>query len=333
MKIMHELNQLEFGGVEKVIRNIIKFDNENQHSILAYKDGPYKEALIEAGAEILIPTEKNQVNVDADVLHIHTGGDVSNVALNYGKHFPIIETIHSPIKSPMRPEYIKQRIGVSDAVTKINNNCKTIYNGLDLKELEPTIEDKFIKSLLGMADPSLPVIGRLGRIGYDKGLEDWLLTCYYLQQNGLEFYPLIIGGEALNSNGYIGKLKLMVESLPVKNVIWTGHIDDVANYLQIMDVFLYPSATEGFGLVFAEAMYNEAIVVTYDTPVANEVVGGHGILTPKTIDGLMYGVQQALNKEMVEAIMPIARDFVATEFNAELMAQKYTEVYKNVCEN
>jgi len=332
MRVMHELQQLEFGGVEKVIRNIIKFDNENQHSILAYKDGPYRKPLEEAGAKILIPTDKNQVSVEADVLHVHTGGDVSHVALNYGKNFPVVETIHSPVKSPMRPECIKQRIGVSDAVTKINNNCITIYNGLDLKELEPTIEPKFIKSLLGMVEP-WPVIGRLGRIGHDKGMEDWLLTCYYLQQNGLNFYPLIIGGEALNSNGYIGKLKLMVESLPIKNVIWTGHIDDVANYLQIMDVFLYPSATEGFGLVFAEAMYNEAIVVTYDTPVAIEIVGGHGILTPKTIDGLMYGVQQALNKEMKETIRPIARDFVVTEFNAELMAQKYMEVYENVCED
>jgi len=329
MNILHELNQLEYGGVERMIANLIKFDKKNKHSILAYQDGPFREELKDV--EIIIaPKEKGkELDFETDLIHIHSGGAVSELAMSVGKGFPIIETIHSPIRSPMRSELIAQRVGVTDVVSKLNHDCITIHNGLDFLEIMPTKEPEDIKKELGIKE-GLPVIGRLGRIGEDKYLEEWLLVCNYLQRMGLEFIPLIIGDETIGLNGYIGKLKLMAASLPVKNVIWAGHKVDVANYLQIMDVFLYPSATEGFGLVYVEAMFNDAVLVTYENEVSKEIAAGYSILTGPSIEDLAMGVIKGLDINMKDAITSVARGWVEGEFNAEQMVEKYGELYERV---
>ena len=252
MKILHELNQLEYGGVERMIANIIKFDKKNTHSILTYKDGPFRKEL--EGVDIIMPPKEKDAMLDfeTDIIHIHSGGGISELAMSVSKGFPIIETIHSPVRSPIRKEFITQRVGVTEAVSRMNDECITIHNGLDFSKLMPTREADEVKKELGIAR-NVSIVGRLGRIGKDKCLEEWLLTCYKLQQMGLEFVPLVVGGEASGLDGYVGKLKLMAASLPVKGVIWAGHKADVANYLQIMDVFLYPSPTEGFGLQHQDA--------------------------------------------------------------------------------
>ena len=326
MRIVHELNQLEYGGVEKMIKSIIKYDTKNNHFVVAYKDGPFRKELNKLGVEILLTGDK-EVDFVADIAHIHSGGALSSMAVELGKSIPIVETIHSPVRSPMPNNLIRQRIGVTSAVSKMNSNCITILNGIDLNELDPDRYPEDIKRELGIPE-GLPVIGRLGRIGKDKCLEEWILTCYYLQQQGIEFIPLIVGDEALGINGYVGKLKLMAASLPVKDIVWAGHRADVANYLQLMDVFLYPSPTEGFGLVFAEAMHAGSVVVTYKNDITMEVAGGYSILTDKSINGLVGGVKKALDINVKDTIVSMAHDFVEQEFDAERMVAEYQEVYE-----
>ena len=331
MNIVHELNQLDFGGVEKVIRNIIKYDNKNSHTILADKDGAYREELEKAGAKILlVKGHEDEIDVDADIIHIHSGGDKSNMALSLGKNFPVIETIHSPIRSPITNEFIKQRVGVTDVVSKMNSNCITIYNGIDLNDLAITKPAKQIKEELKIPK-GIPVVGRLGRVAPDKGLETWLLVCKRLQDEHINFVPLIVGGEGHDFNGkYIGRLKLMCESLPVKNVIWAGHKSDIASYLRIMDTFLYPSQTEGFGLVFAEAMYCGAVVVTCKNPVTTEVLGGYGVLSEDDRYGLVCGVKTSFNQGYKDVVRPLAYKRVVDDFTAERMSEEYQELYEKV---
>ena len=329
MKIVHEINQLDRGGAERVIRNIIKFDDENEYTIIAYKDGDYKQDLEEAGAKVVILGEKDNLDLEADLIHIHSGGGISSMALNLGKELPVLETIHSPLRSPMRDEFIVKRVGVSDAVTRMNSNCVTIRNGIDLDELKITREHDEVMEELGIPKGK-KVIGRLGRLGKDKGLETFLLVCKKLQDKGHDFVPLIVGGEARDLDGYIGKLKLMADCLPLENVIFTGEKTDIANYLQIMDVFLYPSPTEGFGLAFIEAMYMQNIVVSYNNDVNREIIGGHSILTENSIDALAKGVENALDQNVIDALLGSQMRFVETEYSAERMSIDYQNLYKEL---
>jgi len=327
LKVVHELNQLEFGGAERVVLNIVKFDEVNQHTIVSYKDGPFREEFEKVGVEVIVLSDDKELDIATDLINIHSGGGISRMAMEAGKEFPVIETIHSPLKTPMPDDYIVQRIGVSDVVTGLNNNCITIYNGLDFDTLQPTKTPEEVRAELGIA-PDQVVIGRLGRLGTDKGVEDYLLACYCLQQEGFDFVPLIVGSEALHSSGYVGKCKLMAASLPLENCIWTGHRTDRANLLQVMDIFLYPSATEGFGYAFIEAMYLGANVVTYNTPVNKEIVKEYGWLADKNIDGLVEGLAKVYSEP--RGFFNNAREYVKENFSAKKMSEKYQEVYQNV---
>jgi glycosyltransferase involved in cell wall biosynthesis len=330
MNIVHELNQLDYGGVEKVIRNIIKYDTKNKHTVIAYKDGPFKKELEAVGGTVQGATEdQKETEFEADVIHVHTGGGLSEMAISLGRQFPVIETIHSPVRSMIPPEFVRQRVGVTEAVARMNADCITIHNGIDFSSMQITRSKEDIKKELGIRE-NVPVVGRLGRVGKDKCLEEWLLACYYLQKRGLEFIPLIVGGEASGLNGYVGKLKLMAESLPVKGVVWAGHKDDVANYLQVMDVFLYPSPTEGFGMVFVEAMHCESVVVTYDNDVSREIAGGFAVLETNSIEGLINGVIKALDISVRDAIIPLAQSWVQDQFDAERMSEDYQELYEKI---
>lgn len=326
MNIVHELNQLEYGGVEKVIRNLIKFDDKNKHKVITYKDGPFKKEFEAIGAEVVFMPKEGTIDMDADIIHIHSGGAVSEMAMSLGKNFPVIETIHSPVRSPMAKEFITQRVGVTDAVSRMNDNCFTIHNGVDFSALEATRAREEIRAELSI-DKNAMVIGRLGRIGKDKCLEEWILTCYYLQMMGVDFVPVIVGAEAQGLDGYIGKLKLMAASLPVKGIKWVGHKDDVANYLQAMDVFLYPSPTEGFGLVFMEAINAGCVVVTYKNDVTMELLGGYSVLTEKSIPALVDGVIKAMSINMRDEIIPIAQQWIIDNYSAERMALDYQDLY------
>ena len=326
MKIVHELNQLDFGGVERVIGNIVKFDKDNEYTIAAYKDGPFRKVLEDNGARIVM-VGKEEVDLEADIIHIHSGGGISKMCYELGNKFPIIETIHSPIRSPMPSKFIRQRIGVTDAVSKMNDNCKTIYNGLDIPSLIPTMLSTTMKKEIGIPE-GIPVVGRLGRIGGDKGVEDFLITCHYLQRDGFDFVPLIVGGEARDQKGYMGRMKLMAECLAIRNVKFIGHKTDVANYLQIMDTFLYPSPTEGFGLVFAEAMLNEALVVAYKTDVTDELFGGYAILVEQTIQSLIDGVKKSFDQTLRDNVLPLAYNKVVQDFDAFNMVIGYKELYE-----
>ena len=59
MKILHELNQLEKGGAERVVASIIRHDKDNKHLVFSYKDGPMRPILEAAGAEIVMDDETN----------------------------------------------------------------------------------------------------------------------------------------------------------------------------------------------------------------------------------------------------------------------------------
>jgi len=328
MKIVHELNQLDFGGVEKIIRNIVKYDKKNEHCVAVYKDGKYRSELEKVGAKIILLSDED-INVSADLIHIHSGGAKSPMAYDLKGEFPVIETIHSPIRSANGDDYVTQRVGVTKTVASLNKGAITILNGIDFESMVPDKSPgQIIKEL--KINPVLPVVGRLGRIGKDKGLEQWILTCYYAQQQGFNFTPIIIGDEARDCEGYRGKLKLMIASLPVENVIWIPNQLNIADYLQIMEVFLYPSPTEGFGLSLIEAAYMDAVVVTYNNDVNKEILAGYAKLVDKNIPALVEGLKTALDHNYQSALSGIAREWVETEFDAERMSLEYQCLYGKV---
>ena len=85
-----------------------------------------------------------------------------------------------------------------------------------------------------------------------------------------------------------------------ERIVFKGTTDDVASVLQTGDVFVFPSAFEGFGLTLAEAMSMGLPVVGCKSCVAvNELIqdGVNGLLAEEGADGLAQSMRMLMENQ------------------------------------
>ena len=113
-----------------------------------------------------------------------------------------------------------------------------IYNGVQTSELKPKLnDDKTIK------------IGFLGRLHSDKGCDILLESLSSVKSQ--EQIEVIIGGDGPEKTSLLSKLASI--DLPINiTVRFVGFVSDTKSFLESLDLFVFPSRTEGFSLVLLE---------------------------------------------------------------------------------
>jgi glycosyltransferase involved in cell wall biosynthesis len=114
----------------------------------------------------------------------------------------------------------------------------------------------------------------------------------------------------------------------------TGRLDDPADRVAELDVFVLPSRFEGFPLVVLEAMLAGVPVVATDVGAVREAVadGATGLLVaPEDAAGLARAIRRmfdepGLRARVTEAALARAR----MEFTADAMASRFVDLYRRV---
>ncbi|MBU1088903.1 glycosyltransferase family 4 protein, partial [Patescibacteria group bacterium] len=123
---------------------------------------------------------------------------------------------------------------------------------------------------LGFArDDSVKIIGYVGRIGWEKGLNFLIMACKKINEKRKVKLVLVGPYKNVAGDGSYKKLKRLIE----KNkdfVVLLGAINhnDLANFYKICDCLVLPSTNnlETFGIVQIEAMVSGCGVVASDLP-------------------------------------------------------------------
>lgn len=110
------------------------------------------------------------------------------------------------------------------------------------------VEDKFLSMSYNGAKKSKLVIGYLGRISKDKGFDDYLAVANDLREICC-FYV-----KGINEEDY---------SIP-EFIIYEKESSNVLDFFEKIDIFLFPSYREGFGMAALEASACGIPVVCYD---------------------------------------------------------------------
>lgn len=135
-----------------------------------------------------------------------------------------------------------KKITTSDRFTVLNNAIDT-----DLYVYSPEKRDS-VRRKLGIS-PETVLIGHVGRFTYAKNHEFLLSIFKLLADNNPNTKLLLIGDGELRT-----KIENMINSYALTDrVILTGVINNVAEYLQAMDVFAFPSRFEGLPVSVIEA--------------------------------------------------------------------------------
>ena len=108
-----------------------------------------------------------------------------------------------------------------------------------------------------------------GRLVQQKGVDDFLKVCEFLQQYIADFRAVMIGvgPEMERLRGIIARKKLAVEM--------TGFLSETEKFkhLERAKLFVFPSIEEGWGIAIAEALAVGTPVLAYDLAVYREVFG------------------------------------------------------------
>jgi glycosyltransferase involved in cell wall biosynthesis len=167
-------------------------------------------------------------------------------------------------------KHIKASFSVSDGLKNLfvagkictSDKIRTIHHGFDL----PEIENK-VNSVIRKSKYQLVILGRIipfkGHIHLLKALKIAVIKIPDVHLN-------IVGhGDAQ----LINQLKEFIANNNLeKNVSFEGYKSNIYDYLTNADIMIVPSISEGFGLVFLEAMNAKIPIIGFDVAATNEII-------------------------------------------------------------
>lgn len=206
-----------------------------------------------------------------------------------------------------------------------------ILNGIDTEKFKYTESDRINKRQELKVHNNKVMLLCVGRLTEAKDYPN-LFKAYSLLVNN-DVYSgktilYIVGSGHLEDS-----LKLMAKELNISDsVIFLGIRDDIPKLMCASDLFILPSSWEGFGLVVAEAMACQRLVVATDSGGVKEVIGNCGFLVPvKDYIALYDSMLIALNLPETKKIELglSARKRIINNNSIDKVAKIWIDLYNN----
>ena len=253
-----------------------------------------------------------------DIVHTDYSRDLFTLvpALKWSKPTPLVLHKHvgtiRPKNLPVHP-YLYGNVDYVIAISKVieRNLLDThplrpeqvgiIHHGIDLDRFVPDLSRRDrLRAGLGIAEHEL-LVGIVGRLTEAKGHLQFLEVAKRILPDFPAARFVVVGeatrGEDEQANAILDRIE---KAGLGDRMILTGYRDDVPDLLGAMDLFLFPTHSEAFGLVIVEAMAMELPVVSADCDGVPDIVedGRTGLLvSPTDVDGLTAAVAELLGDE------------------------------------
>ncbi len=202
----------------------------------------------------------------------------------------------------------------------------TVHNGISTREFTfSPAERARVREELGV-EPSTRLIIAVGRLNEQKDYPNLLQALARLDPGHPPIAVGIAGDGPLRQ-----QLLAMTQALDLAGrVRFLGVRRDIPSLMSAADIFVLPSAWEGFGLVVAEAMACERVVVATDCGGVREVLGDAGFLVPPCQPlALALALGQALrlpDTEMASRGL-LARQRVESYYSLDAAVDKWLNLY------
>ena len=224
-------------------------------------------------------------------------------------------------------------VAPSDSFAQILREQRMNYDigiwsrGIDHELWNPQRRDLEWRRARGIADDEL-VVGFLGRIVMEKGLDVFAEAVDRLAQKGVKHRVLVVG-EGPAREWFQGRLP---------GAVFTGFQmgPDLARAVASMDIFLNPSVTETFGNVSLESMACGVPVVAARAAGSEDIVqdGVTGLLVrPGAIEGYASALARLATDEGFRRQMGRAGIDEAAQYEWDRINSAVAETYLRVLRN
>jgi glycosyltransferase involved in cell wall biosynthesis len=190
-----------------------------------------------------------------------------------------------------------------------------------------------LRNTLGL-DPLATCVLFAGGINERKGADLLFEAFCPLAVSRADVSLIMVGHHATRD---ANRIKQQIESKAAAHqisgrVLFTGVIDHVEQYMKACDLFVFPSANEGFGTVVPEAMSCGLPVILTRIPGISDYIvadGRDGIILPSRDRNSLMAAIRALVDQPQERkrLSQRAREKVVNKFSTHRITEKYLELY------
>jgi len=219
-------------------------------------------------------------------------------------------------------------IAISEAVRREIINYKIpefkvhkIYNAIELNEFQ-------IRENSANKSEEL-VIGNVARVFPSKKGQDILIKAVaILASEGINVVCKFAGAEV--KEGEIARMQNLAKTLNISDkIVFLGNVDNIASFLETIDIFVLPSRYEGFGISLIEAMAAGLPCISSNVPGANEIIIGeeYGLqFESENEEDLAQKLKHMINNRCHFNSSNIRR-YVEHNFSVESMSKSLLEIY------
>ena len=242
--------------------------------------------------------------------------------------------------SVINVSYSLSKLAVADGLNRAEKQYVIGHGtcgGIDAQNIfNPLLVDAdkllFIKKKLGFNDADI-VFGFCGRICNDKGIPE-LVDAFELFQklhSNIKAKLLFIG-RFDTRDGISEEKKQQIESN--SNIVISGHTDkvEIPYYYSMLDVFVFPSHREGFGMCVVEASAMEKPILDSRAHGCVDAIVEHetGEYIDLSADGICKGMELMLDEELRGKLGKSGRKRVLEWYDFKVMWPLVGDLYKKI---
>jgi len=229
----------------------------------------------------------------------------------------IVVTVSNPLKGFLVDS------GISEKKIRI------IYNAIDKDELKPDLSAGEVRNQYGIRNGD-KLVGVIGRLSPEKG-QAVFLHAFRKVAEKVPFAKAIIIGDGQDRERL---MNFCSDNGLRDRVIFAGYQNNIANFYQILDLFVLPSFSEGLPNVVLEAMAFRIPVIATSVGGVPEVItdGLNGLLVPPGNSDIMAEkiIRLQGNDKGGETIAENAYRSLFPKFSPEHRAQQILTLYEEL---
>ena len=363
MKICHVINSLSGGGAETHLLDLVHAQKNQGHSVTVISTGPDKKNMKSLEQEFKDVSDnvlrlyfprlfnlysymkffKNLKDEQYDIVHTHqprsdfmffilksfTGVKAKWIVSIHGKYDTYLEgnILFDQIRKLFMPLLVNiwnksnQKICISEEVKiwlntyKIKSNISVVNYWINKTKLENLEENKECIN-----------IGFMGRVNKNKGIED-LLDVY--ENLNKDRYNLFIAGSC--DDTYLKKLN---ERFDLKNVTFLGYVSNKEEFFSNIDIFVFPSFSEGLGLALLESMSYSKICISRDVAPMNSILNkdcGYLFQNKEELESIILGCGHLFNEDLSSLNKKLSNQYnlLNEKYNKQVLFEKIESIYQD----
>nr|WP_174822965.1 glycosyltransferase family 4 protein [Ruegeria arenilitoris] len=239
--------------------------------------------------------------------------------------------------------YTKWLIGKMDAVVAtsrktagyLERDAQVIMHGINLQDFTPPADKAALRAQMGLPEGLL--LGCYGRIRHQKGTDAFVDAMIDLCGQVPDVHGIVMGRATEKHSAFLTELKDKVAKAGLSDRILFKPevtVDKIAQWYQVLDLFIAPQRWEGFGLTPLEAMACGVPVVATDVGAFSEIVTDPTlgrVVPPGDIPALAAAAAEMLaDRDSLARAGRAARAHVERYFDINGEAQALVALYQQL---